>query len=99
MRIIAAYTALKRSNMMRDMQAMVNDYLQEGMTAGSQAYTDKAAQLANDVTSIHDMLLDTGIIKGILTFADAELHNCIAADSQWLLNQLQHDITKHKYNV
>ena len=66
MRVIAAYSALKRTGMIKDMQAMVKDYLEEGMEIGSEAYINKSTQLAYDVTVIQNMALDTGIVAGVL---------------------------------
>ena len=83
---------------MRDMQSMVSDH-EVGMTAGSVAHVEKTTQLADDVSTIHDTSLDTGVIQGVLTAADAELLYCTAEDNQWLVDQLQHDIAQHPYNI
>ena len=44
MRVISAYTALKRGTMMRDMQAMASDYLTMETTADITKNEDKNEQ-------------------------------------------------------
>ena len=97
-RVTAAYTSLKRGCMMRDMQSMVSDH-EVGMTAGSVAHVEKTTQLADDVSTIHDTSLDTGVAQMVLTSVDAAPLYCTAEDSRWLLDQLQHDIKQHPFDV
>ena len=77
-RTLAAFTASKRGCMMRDMQAMVNDYLEEHLVVGSVANIQKAALLVEDVSSVYDTSMDKGMEQGVLTIADAERLYCAA---------------------
>ena len=92
-----AYTAAKRGILMRDMQAMVGDYLSEGATDEDVA-TSKA-RLTQDVTNLHDTTVSFGIIKDVLVLDDAGQLYCNDTDAQWLMDQLQHDITQHQYDI
>ena len=95
-RIIAAYTALKRNNMMTNMQAMIGDYLPTETAATEEDINIKKGQLVHDVTELHDTMLAEGITADILNYADAASLYCNTADTNWLFDQLQHDITQHQ---
>ena len=99
MRVIAAYTALKRTNMMTNMQAMIGDYLPTETAASEEDITSRKGQLVNDVTELHNTMLGDGTKAGILTWVDAASLYSNTADTNWLLDQLQHDITQHQCDV
>ena len=95
-RIVAPYTALKRRNMMTNMQAMIGDYLPTKTAATEEEITTKKEQLVRDVTELHNTMLAEGITADILDYADAASLYCNTADTNWLFDQLQHDITQHQ---
>ena len=99
MRIVAAYTALKRHNMMTNMQAMIGDYLPTGTASTKEDIITKKGQLVHDVTELHNTMLAEGITVDILNYANAASLYCNNADTNWLFNQLQHDITQHQCDV
>ena len=99
MRVISAYTALKQSAMMRDMQAMASDYPTEDTTANITENMNKIEQLTKDVADLHNKTLVDGIFADILHMDDATLLYSNAADIQWLKDQLAFDINHHQYNV
>ena len=99
MRSTAAYTALKRSNMMTNMQAMIGDYLPTKTAATEEDINTKKGQLVHDVTELHDTMLAEGITADILSYADAASLYCNPADTNWLFGQLQPDITQHQCDV
>ena len=55
------------------------------MTVGSKAYGNNAARLAHDVAVIQDCSLNIGVKDEVLTYEDAELLYCNAANTGWLL--------------
>ena len=100
-RIIAAYTALmsliKRNDMMSNMQAMISDYLPAETTA--EDIVIRKGQLVRDITELHDTMLAEGLTADVIKPEDAAFLYCNAADTNWLFNQLQHDITQHQCDV
>ena len=95
----AAYTALKRSTMMKDVIAMYKDYVPKGVAIGSQEQMDKKAQLAEDVTDLHDNTVTAGMKADIFTHEEAGPFFCNAADTKWLKDQLQHDDMQRPFNI
>ena len=63
-----AYTALKRSTIMKDVIAMYKDYVPEGTALHSQTHKDKKAQLIKDVTDLHDNTVSAGMLANVFTF-------------------------------
>ena len=92
-------TAYKRALMVRDMQAMVGDYLTEETTADYEVNKTKTRQLTEDVASLHDRAMAEGVGIDGISNEDAVLLYCTDADKQWLIDQLQHDITQHQFDI
>ena len=92
-------TAYKRALMVRDMQAMVGDYLTEQTTADYEVSKTKTMQLTQDVAELHDRAIADGVVMDVLAMEDANLLYCTAADKQWLVDQLQFDITQHHFDI
>ena len=99
MRIVAAYTALKRYDIMSNMQAMIGDYLPAETTATAEDIAIKQKQLVQDVTELHDTNLAAGLTADVIRQEDAALLYCTDADKQWFIDQLQHDITLNQFNI
>ena len=98
-RIIAAFNALKRNNMMTNMQAMVGDYLPTETTATAEDITTKKEQLVTDITDLHDTMMAYGIAADAIELDDVDFLYCTDADKQWLIDQLQHDITQNQFDI
>ena len=92
----AAYTAIKRGLMMRDMQAMVGDYLTDDTSGDMEANKER---LAHDVINIFNTALADGVLADTLKFLDTTSLICNDADHKWLMDQLQHDIAQHQCNI
>ena len=97
-RYAAAFTALKRGVMMRDMQAMAGDYLTNENITSQDIETNKA-RLTHDVAELHDKAIADGVVEEILTCDDELPLSSNAADIQWLKNQPEFDISQHQYNI
>ena len=97
-RYTAAYTALKRGVMMRDMQAMVGDYLTDENIPSGDMEANKE-RLAHDVADIFNTALADGVLADTLNFWDTTTLICNDADHKWPMDQLQHDIAQHQYNI
>ena len=94
-----AYTALKRSTMMKDVIAMYKDYVPKGTAIGSQEHKDKKAQLIEDITDLHDNKVAAGMIADAFTHEDVGPFFCNLADTKWLKDQLQHDDMQRPFNI
>ena len=97
-RYAAAYTAIKRGLMMRDMQAMAVDYL-TGENITSEDMEANKARMTHDVTDLFNTAVADGVVDNILKFDDTTPLFSNDADNKWLMDQLQHDIAKHPYNI
>ena len=98
-RVINAYTALKRDNMMKEVIAVHMDYLTADLTAGSREYAAKVAHLALDVTAMHDKELDLGIGCDVLTTEDAEPLYSTEADREWIRERFEDGTTLEAYII
>ena len=74
--------------MMRDMQAMSANYLEEQAMTGRAGYLRHAATLVEDIAAVNDTAMDDGVTKDVLTTAKAESLYRTTADRQWLQSQL-----------
>ena len=92
-RYAAAYTAIKRGLMMRDMQAMAGDYL-----TGEDIEANKA-RITHDVTDLFNTAVADGVVYDVLQLDDTTPLFSNDADNRWLMEQLQHDIANHPYNI
>ena len=93
--LLEAYTALKRGTLIKDVMTVYHAYVPEGMVLGSNDHKSKIDQLALDVTAILDNALSTGVGAEIITEEVARPLYCNAADKEWLMEQLQEDMTTH----
>ena len=99
MRVVKAYTALKRDNLMKEVIAIHKDYLTADLTAGSPEYAAKVTLLAHDVTVMHNNSLDSGVACEVLTSEDAGPLYSTVADREWLVAQLDNFIASGAYEI
>ena len=98
-RVMNAYTALKRDNMMKEVIAVYKDYLTADLTTGSKEYVAKATLLAHDVTVMHNNSLNRGVGCEVLTSEDAGPLYSTVADREWLVAQLENFIAYGSYEI
>ena len=91
--VVSAYTALKRGTRIKDMIAVYHDYITPEIVLGSEEHSSKILKLTTDATATFDNTLTTGVETDSVGQEDAKLLYCNAKDKEWLLEQLQQDIT------
>ena len=91
--IVNAYTALKRGTLIKDMIAVYHDYITLEVVLGSEEHSSTILQLTTDATATFDETLTTGVETDSVGQEDAKFLYCSARDKEWLLEQLEQDIT------
>ena len=92
-RLVEAYTAIKRGNMMHDLMGLHKDFLPADLTAGSDVYKSQATTLVDIVTAMQDSYLKYGISVETLTEQDAKPLFATQIDKDWLMEQLEDGLT------
>ena len=91
--ITMAYTVLMRGTMIKDMMTVYHDFVTAEVVPGSDEHTCQITQLATETIATTDNALTTGVDCNIVDRDDMKLMYCSEKDKEWLLEQLQNDIT------
>ena len=89
--------ALKRGCMVRDLRAMATDYMQEQAMTGYAGYQQRSSELIEEVTALHNTMVEDGIAQEVLTPAASVHLFSTVADSVWLQEQMT--TSDQPYNV
>ena len=91
--ITQAYTVLKRGTIIKDMVTVYHDFVTAGMVPGSDEHTCQITRLVAEISAATDDALTTGVDCDIVDKDDMKHMYCSEKDKEWLLEQLQNDIT------